>query len=268
MGAGCRGSPRGDGRVVAGLVTTDRRTPDRRTSDRRTSDRRTADRRTSDRRTPDRRASVVVGVVLLVEAVGFAVVLAVSGAAYPLPVTVALPGVERFVLASVEAGAAAVVLCAVAGIARLLRFGWVRLVEFSVSASITVFLVAQLNGITDVGALVAIYALTSALALFVILQERVTVDSGHPLLPLCLGAGVGIVPWGIIAFHQVGAGLVGVGPSPLVRFVTLVMLGFAIVFLLREWRAARGRPTPGYPLLSAIATSVFAWFVVLGFVLG
>ncbi len=214
-----------------------------------------------------RRTSVVAGLVLIAEAVALGVVLATTGAREVLPVTVALPGADRVELAAVEAGAAVVVLCALVGIARLLPFGWVRLVEYSLSASIIVFLVAQLNGITDVGALVGIYALTSALVLFVMLQERITVTSGHPLLPLCFGAGVGIVPWGVIAFHQVGSGLVADGPSAIVRVITLVMLAFAFVMFLREWRAARGRPTPGYALLSAVSTSVFAWLVVLGVVL-
>ena len=150
-----------------------------------------------------------------------------------------------------------------------------RWTEFVFTSSIAVFLVAQLNGVTDIGALVTIYAITSGMTLFSLLQERTTVRCGHPLLPLAFGAAVGIVPWGVIAFHQVGAGVVGDGPSIIVRVITLTMLAAAFAFAITQWREQRAallgaQRVAGermHVILSAASSSLFAWLVVLGVVL-
>jgi hypothetical protein len=243
----------------------------------------------------------------------------------------------RVILTAVDAGAAIVALCVLVCLARLAvasgrvfpRYSaalsrnrrTVRWIEFSFSSSITVFLVAQLNGITDVGTLVLIYAVTSGMTLFSVIQDRTTITRGHPLLALCFGAAIGIVPWGVIAFHEVGAGIVGAGPSVAVRIITLLMLAAAFECAISQWREQRRqlprerqRPTTasapagaavtgnapscgnapsngGAPstvststssapiavnpiagervhiLISVVATSVFAWTVVLGVVL-
>ena len=71
----------------------------------------------------------------------------------------------------------------------------VRWAEWSQVSAITVFLVAQLNGITEVTSLVPIYAITATAALLLALQER----SGGGEAGRRLGAVaavIGIVPWG------------------------------------------------------------------------
>ncbi|MFP7760616.1 hypothetical protein [Marisediminicola sp. LYQ85] len=132
---------------------------------------------------------------------------------------------------------------------------------------ILVFLVAQLNGISDIGALVAIYALSSAVALFACLQDRALRAS---LWPFSFGTMVGIVPWGIIAFHQIGAGLVGQEPSLGLRVVTLAMLAAVLVTWTLQWREAKraavgARPgaDSAFAVTSFAAVSLFAWLTVL-----
>lgn len=245
--------------------------------------------------------SAAAAAVLGVEAVAVAVVLAATGRRVLLPVDgVFTGGVGRasgapmepvqVQIAAIDLGVAVVVLCALVAIARVAEAaGWARghtarWVEFSVTSSVTVFLVAQLNGVTQVTTLVLVYAATSGAALFGLLQERVEVRRGHPKLALCFGAGLGIVPWGIVAFEQVGAGIAGDPPTVAVRVVTLVMLAFAAAFAVTQWRAAGPAGAAGeldeagesprrlrgermHVLLSLASTSVFAWLVVLGVVL-
>ncbi|RFA19222.1 heliorhodopsin HeR [Subtercola boreus] len=232
-----------------------------------------------------RRLAAVAGVLLAVEAVVLTALLQTAHTTVVLPVTAAFAGggahaagePVRVTLAQVDVGSAVVVLCALVAVARLVAAGpapsaagssgrphTARWVEYSLTASITVFLVAQLNGVTDVGALVLSYAATSGMVLFTLLEERSAVGAGHPKLALCFGAALGIVPWGIIAFQQIGAGVVGDPPSAIVRVITLVMLAFAAAFAIIQWRGYGERM---HTLLSLASTSVFAWLVVLAVVL-
>jgi hypothetical protein len=163
-----------------------------------------------------------------------------------------------------------------------------RWIIFSLTSSITVFLVAQLNGISDIGTLVLIYAATSTLTLFSVLAERMPPgprETRHPrMLALSFGAAIGIVPWGIIAFTEIAASIVGEGPSAPVRVVTLLMLAAAFVFAVTNWREqSRAGAIAGvldlgldlgldvdvdlggertFIILSAVAASVFAWAVL------
>jgi hypothetical protein len=201
---------------------------------------------------------LIAGALLLVQAG----VLMALGRSILLPVS--FGPIE---LVQVDAVAGVIVLLVLAGLARLVGSGQgARWIEFSLTSSITVFLVAQLNGVSDIGALVLIYAATTGMVLFAVLQDRVLVSRGHPLLPLCFAAALGIVPWGVIAFYQIGASLTGPGPAVMVRLITLVMLVSAAAFFVSQWREAR-RQRGGermHVLLSFASASAFAWLVVLG----
>lgn len=243
-----------------------------------------------------RRLSSSAGILLVLESLALGTILLANGHRLLLPVTVHFPGAipggtgERTTLTAVDCGAAVVVLCVLVGIARFAvvparifrryaaalerNLHTARWTEFAFTSSITVFLVAQLNGITEIGALVLIYATTTAMSLFAIVQERNPITRGHPLLALCFGAAIGIVPWGVIAFHQVASGIVGAGPSVMVRVVTILMLSAAFAFAVTQWRAQRRTAAGGDPvagerthiLLGVISTSLFAWTVVVGIV--
>ena len=79
------------------------------------------------------------------------------------------------------------------------------------------------------------------------------------------------MPWGIIAFQEIAAGIAGDGPSLPVRILTLAMLAFAFAFAATNWheqrRAQSGqsdvRGERTFIALSAVAASVFAWAVLL-----
>ena len=221
----------------------------------------------------------VVGVVLVVEVAALIAVVAVRGNPAGLRIVADVGGVfgvGRLLFAPALVAVVALValfrlVALVPGVAAereraksagLRTAFWA---EWGLAWPVTVFVLARLNGIGHVGPLVAMYALTSAVALFGILQDRVTVRAGHPRLPLAFGAAVGIVPWGIIAFRQV-SGLVGGDPAaPVVVVITLVALALQAVSYVLAWRetdasAGETRRT----VFGAVAASVLAWLVVLG----
>ena len=118
-----------------------------------------------------------------------------------------------------------------------------RLVVVGASAPVAVFLVAQLNGVRDLGALVLVYAATAATVLVRSIPGR---------WPWSIAAMLGIVPWGVIAFHQVGA-LVAGGDVPVgVRTVTSLVLVASVVEFVQGREPARG------PGLAALPPAVLA----------
>ena len=241
-----------------------------------------------------RRVSGLAGMLLLVQAVVWGIVLARTPARVVLPITLGLPGGrERIQLFAVDIGVGVIVLAMLVAVSRLVvviptvfphyasgvlsNRNAARWIEFVFSSSITLFLVAQLNGISDIGTLVLSFAITSGMTLFSVLQERSVRSAGGRMLPLWFGAAIGIVPWGVIAFHQVSALVVGHPPSALARVITLTMLAFAFAFFLSHWRNQRRRDQRRkdsgqsavagertHILLSLASTSVFAWLVAFG----
>ena len=238
-----------------------------------------------------RRVSGLSGAVLLAQAVVIAVIIAQAHTQVLLPVALSPRGDDgRTLLGRVDLGVAVIMLCALVGLARLVvvvpsvfpRYSsgvqsnrhTARWIEFAFSSSILIFLVAQLNGISDIGTLVLGYAITSGITLFTVLQERSRRPASARMLPLWFGAAIGIVPWGVIAVHQVAALLSGHPPSALARVITLAMLAFSFAFFVRHWREQRRADTvqtlPGgersHILLSLASTSTFAWLVVFGII--
>jgi len=203
----------------------------------------------------------------LLAAQAIAVVLLLSGTSpVLLPVTADFGGGIQ--LTAVNLGVAAVTLLVFSALCRAIDAvrpsPVIRWVEWSQVSGIVVFLVAQLNGVTDVAALVALYAITAGASLFLVLHER----AADSTWPFSFGAAVAIVPWGVIAFYQVGAIVVGGDPQLLVRTLTIALLLLASAY----WYDARLARVKGrlviaeraHTILTTLTVSVLAWAVVVG----
>ncbi|NDD73173.1 MAG: hypothetical protein EBZ52_08400, partial [Actinobacteria bacterium] len=70
-----------------------------------------------------------------------------------------------------------------------------RWVEYSISSSIMIVLILQLNGVADFVALLAVFGVNASMILFGWLQERYTTPGDGQLLPFWFGCIAGIVPW-------------------------------------------------------------------------
>ena len=73
-----------------------------------------------------------------------------------------------------------------------------RWVEYSFSSSLMIFLIAQITGISDYGALIGIVGVNASMILFGWLQERYVKPGSGDWLPFIFGCIAGIVPWIIV----------------------------------------------------------------------
>ncbi|UTT62467.1 hypothetical protein [Microcella humidisoli] len=177
--------------------------------------------------------------------------LAAAQASILLPVALSVPAAASIgVFASVDfAAAAAIVLLIGAAVHAVLALGLglvrdsggraprsLQLVAFAQSSGITLFLVAQLNGVTEVGALILVYAFGGGAAGLLWLQARESDDRLRARWPFSFGAGLAVVPWGIVALYQVVGLVAGDPPAPIVRVLTVLIL---IVVALAWWTERR-----------------------------
>jgi hypothetical protein len=242
-----------------------------------------------------RALNLTAGVLHLVQAVAVALIVA-QAAQLLLPVTIdyptGAPGVglapERLLLASVNVGVGAVVVLLLPALHHLLvaspvlgaryrsaielQRNPIRLVELSVTSSIMLFLLAQLNGITDVATLVLVYVAQTALVVLLWLQERLGTPA-RTLQPFIFASAIGIVPWGVIALHVLAPGATsGYDQAGWIRVLTVTLLLLFFAFGINQWLGFKGLPTGrtyatedrAYVILSLATKAAFAWQVVAG----
>ncbi len=236
--------------------------------------------------------NVAVGVVHLVQA---AAILVLSNG-FSIPILVAFqdgppgtpPGTpdEAFSLAI---GPAVALFLALAAIDHLLVaspgiVGWyernlrrtinyARWIEYSISASIMIVLIAVLPGITNLYALIGIFAVNATMILFGLIMERVNRDAEKvDWLPFWFGSLAGAVPWVIIVIALIGAEA-GDGMVPgfvYGIFVSLFLFfnSFAVNMALQYKGVGKWRNylfgEKAYIVLSLGAKSALAWQVFSG----
>ncbi|HEU0206868.1 MAG TPA: hypothetical protein VFQ74_09300 [Pseudolysinimonas sp.] len=207
------------------------------------------------------RLRIAAGLVLLVQAVALVVVLLTHGTSLLLPV-ITTAGSASFTVTTVNVAVGAIVPVALGALAFLTSTAVdrrARWIESSLSSSITVFLIAELNGIRELAALVAIYALTSAAVLFAVVQQGRT--TRPRMLPASFGAAVGIVPWGLIAWYEIAPVVAGMtGPAAWVRVMTVVVLALFVSAAVLVWRGMGGSRAAA--ILRVVTRSAVAWGVV------
>ena len=237
-----------------------------------------------------RRDNAVAGLVHFVQAV-LVVVLATS---FALPVTASYlqgpPGTPpgtRSTCSSSRTGAAVAAFLAISALAHALvcTVWWrsyppistsrnpARWVEYSLSASLMIVLIAQLVGISDIAALLALFGVNAAMILFGWLQERYEAPGGHGWLPFTFGCIVGIVPWLAITVYLLSPGSTSsANPPGFVYGIFISLFVFFNIFALNQWLQyrARGRWSDYlfgeriYILLSLTAKSALAWQIFAG----
>jgi hypothetical protein len=137
-----------------------------------------------------------------------------------------------------------------------------RWLEYSISASVMLILIAALAGIWNLAALLGLFAANSAMILFGWLQET-DHEPGGRMTPFWFGTVIGLVPWAAIGFYL----LAGEDPPGFVYAIFVSLFVLFSSFGLNQWLQYR-QVGPwrdylygerAYVLLSLIAKSLLAW---------
>ena len=149
---------------------------------------------------------------------------------------------------------------------------YARWIEYSLSSSLMIVLIAMLTGIADIAALIALAGVNASMILFGLLQEKYeNPGKDASLLSFWLGSLAGIVPWIAIGIYLIAPGTEAQAPGFVygIFFSLFVFFNiFAIVMVLQyrqigKWANYRfGEST--YVLLSLVAKSALAWQVFAG----
>ena len=224
-----------------------------------------------------------------------AIAVLVLATDFALPVTAAYlagppgtPASDPVVLFDLPTGAAVAAFLALSALAHaLVCTAWwrrylidlgrsrnpARWVEYSFSSSLMIVLIAQLVGISDVAALLALFGVNASMILFGWLQERYEDPGGGGWLPFVFGCIAGIVPWVAIGVYLLSPGSTSsASPPGFVYGIFVSLFLFFNVFALVQWLQyrARGRwrdylrGERAYILLSLIAKSALAWQIFGG----
>jgi hypothetical protein len=145
-----------------------------------------------------------------------------------------------------------------------------RWIEYSVSASVMIVLIAMLTGISDVAALISLFGVNASMILFGLVQEHYE-EPGGRLLAFWFGCIAGIVPWIAIGIYLVSP-TTGANPPGFVFGIFLSLFvffnSFALNMYLQYERVGPWRNylvgESVYVLLSLVAKSVLAWQVFAG----
>ena len=143
-----------------------------------------------------------------------------------------------------------------------------RWVEYSVSSSIMILLIAMITGISDVAALIPLFGVNASMILFGWLQEKYETPGNGGWLPFIFGCIAGVVPWLAIIFYVLSIG--GPADSSAPAFVYGIVVSLFLlfnVFAIVQWLQykkfgkwsdyLRGEKT--YITLSLVAKSALAW---------
>ena len=238
-----------------------------------------------------RRANAIAAVLHALQAA--AVLLLATD--FALPVTASYmagppgtPPLDRAVLFDISTGAAVAGFLALSALAHLLvGTAWwqryladlgrqrnpARWVEYSLSSSLMIVLIAQLVGISDVAALVALFGVNAAMILFGWLQERYEHPGNRGWLPFVFGCVAGVVPWVAITIYLLSPGSTSsASPPGFVYGIFVSLFVFFNVFALNQWLQyrAKGRwqdylfGEKVYIVLSLTAKSALAWQIFAG----
>ena len=142
-----------------------------------------------------------------------------------------------------------------------------RWLEYSLSASIMIVLIAMLVGINDIAALLALVGVNASMIGFGWMQERYEAP-GAGLGPFWIGCIAGAVPWIAITIYLIGPGASGKHAPP--GFVYGIFFSLFVLFncfAINQWLQYKrvgkwshyliGERT--YITLSLIAKSLLAW---------
>lgn len=148
-----------------------------------------------------------------------------------------------------------------------------RWVEYSLSSSIMIVVILQLNGAADYIALLGIFGVNVCMILFGWLQERYTTPGDGDMLPFWFGCIAGAIPWIAVLLNIIAPK--GPADASVPGFVYGIVISLFLLFncfAIVQWKQykAQGKWADylygerRYIVLSFVAKSLLAWQVFAG----
>lgn len=243
-----------------------------------------------------RNYNIVAGLVHLFQAIAFGAVLTQLPTQVQFPVTADYmagpPGsglTERVTVFEINLGIGVVAFLALSALFHFLisspaffaryaaglklNHNYFRWVEYSLSSSVMIWLIAQLCGLSDIGALFAIFGVNASMILFGALQEKYESPGNKKFLPFIFGSMTGVVPWILIFIYTLQPGssneasvpgfVIGIIVSLFILFNTFALNQALQYRQVGKWASyLQGERT--YITLSLVAKSLLAWQVFSG----
>ena len=241
--------------------------------------------------------NVVAGFLHLIQALGLTFVLTLLETQILFPVTIDYPtgppGVpvppERVELFEVNIGAGVIGFLLLSAFFHFLisspmffnrykeglklNHNYFRWVEYSLSSSVMIWLIAQLTGVSDFAALAGIFAVNASMIFFGALQEKYETPGNGKGLPFIMGSMTGIIPWLIIIVYTIQPG--GESAAEIPGFVYGIIVALFLFFNTFAFNQAFQYKKIGpwknylygeatYITLSLVAKSILAWQVFSG----
>ncbi len=153
---------------------------------------------------------------------------------------------------------------------------YARWIEYSVSASLMILLIALLFGINNLYAMIAIFGVNASMILFGLVMEQVNQDRNNVnWWPFIFGCIAGIVPWVIIVTALVVSITQTTGGNQIPTFVYAIFVTEFLLFncfAVNQWLQYRNKGKFAnylygekvYLVLSLVAKSALAWQVFGG----
>jgi hypothetical protein len=231
--------------------------------------------------------NIGVGLILAVQAV----IIAVLANNFSLPVVATYmdgpPGTQPTltklgnfqlgwgVFAFMAISAAALLILASPGV-----FGWYkrnllrernygRWMEYSISSSLMIVLITMICGITDIGAMIAIFGVNACMILFGLLMEKYERPGSRRWLPFWFGSFAGVIPWIVVVIYLARPGMSGAAVPGFVYGIIASYFVFfnifAINMVLQYKKVGRWRDylfgEKVYIILSLTSKALLAWLV-------
>ena len=149
-----------------------------------------------------------------------------------------------------------------------------RWIEYSVSASLMIVLIAMISGVDDVAALLAIAGVNACMLFFGLLMERFSTPSEGNVnwMPFIYGCFAGAVPWVLIVLQIATAEDLATDAEGVPTFVYAIIVSlfllfnsFAVNMVLQYKRVGKWRDglyaEKAYIVLSLVAKTALAWQV-------
>lgn len=152
-----------------------------------------------------------------------------------------------------------------------------RWVEYSLSSSLMIFIISQLNGLTNYAILLAIVGCNVSMILFGWVQEKYVEPGTKDLLPFFFGCIAGIVPWVIFTIQLIGPKDPSSVRAPGFVYgivISLFVLFNSFAYVQYKQYQAKGkwanylRGEKAYIILSFVAKSLLAWQIFAGTLAG